>query len=164
MTGRAADDPMKEAFLREAVELGRAGMLRGDGGPFGAVVVVGGVVVGRGCNQVLRTNDPTAHAEVVAIREATSRLARFHLADAEIYASCEPCPMCLGAVAWARIPALYYGASRHDAERGGFSDAEIYREFDRPPQERAIRARQLLADEARALFDDWARFAGRRIY
>jgi guanine deaminase len=155
---------MSEAFLREAVALGRAGMLRGDGGPFGALVVVAGQVVGRGCNQVLRTNDPTAHAEVVAIRDATTRLGRFHLADAEIYASCEPCPMCLGAVAWARIPRLYYGASRYDAERGGFSDAEIYREFAREPRERAIQARQILADEARTLFDDWARFAGRRLY
>ena len=155
---------MNETFLREAVELGRAGMLRGDGGPFGAVVVVAGQVVGRGCNQVLRTNDPTAHAEVVAIRDATSRLARFHLADAVIFASCEPGPMCLGAIAWARIPRLFYGATRHDAERGGFSDAEIYREFARDPQERAIRSQQLLGEEARALFDDWARFAGRRLY
>jgi guanine deaminase len=153
---------MNEPFLREAIELGRAGMLRGDGGPFGAVVVVDGQVAGRGCNQVLRTNDPTAHAEVVAIREATSRLGRFHLPDAEIYSSCEPCPMCLGAVAWARIPRLVYGATRDDAERGGFSDAEIYREFSR--EKRRIEARQALVVEARALFEEWARLAGRRLY
>ncbi len=153
---------MSDEFLREAIGLGRAGMLRGDGGPFGAVVVVGGKVVGRGCNRVLRTNDPTAHAEIVAIREACAALGRFHLADAEIYASCEPCPMCLGAIAWARIPMLVYGATRDDAERGGFSDAAIYREF--AGGTRGIAARQALAVEARALFEEWARFPGRRLY
>ena len=153
---------MSDDFLREAIELGRVGMLRGDGGPFGAVVVVEGKVVGRGCNQVLRTNDPTAHAEVVALRDATSRLGRFHLTDAEIFASCEPCPMCLGAIAWARIPRLVYGATRTDAERGGFSDAEIYREFQR--EKRKLVTRQALEVEARALFEEWARFGGRRVY
>lgn len=153
---------MSDPFLREAIALGRAGMLAGEGGPFGAVVAVGGQVVGRGCNRVLRTNDPTAHAEVVAIRDACARLGRFHLADAEIFASCEPCPMCLGAIAWARIPTLVYGATRHDAERGGFSDAAIYREF--AGGAKTIRARQALEVEARALFDEWARLAGRRLY
>ncbi len=153
---------MSDEFLRQAIELGRAGMLRGDGGPFGAVVVVDGKIVGRGNNRVLATKDPTAHAEVVAIREASAALGRFHLADAEIYASCEPCPMCLGAIAWARIPALVYGATRDDAERGGFSDAAIYREF--AGGTRSIAARQALDVEARALFEEWARFPGRRIY
>ena len=153
---------MSDDFLREAIALGRAGMLRGDGGPFGALVVVDGKVVGRGNNRVLATKDPTAHAEVVAIREATASLGRFHLEDAEIYASCEPCPMCLGAIAWARIPTLVYGATRDDAERGGFSDAAIYREFE--AGKRGVAARQALAVEARALFDEWARFAGRKLY
>ena len=151
-------------FLLEAIELGRRGMSAGDGGPFGAVVVVGAQVVGRGWNQVLKTNDPTAHAEVVAIRDATSRLGRFALADAEIYASCEPCPMCLGAIHWARIPTLVYASGREDAAAAGFSDADFYRELALPPEKRILVARREERAEARALFAEWARLDSRRLY
>jgi guanine deaminase len=151
-------------FLLEAIELGRRGMRAGDGGPFGAVVVIAGQAVGRGWNQVLKTNDPTAHAEVVAIRDATSRLGRFALADAEIYASCEPCPMCLGAIHWARIPRLVYASTREDAAAAGFSDADFYRELALAPEKRALAARRIERPEGRELFEEWARLASRRLY
>ena len=150
--------------LVEAIALGREGMNGGAGGPFGAVVVRDGDVVGRGFNQVLRTNDPTAHAEVVAIRDATSRLGRFSLEDCEIYASCEPCPMCLGAIHWARVPRLFYGATREDAAAAGFSDADFYRELALPPEKRVLVSRRVVDPEARAIFEEWARLEGRRLY
>src|SRR5512145_2975201 len=128
--------------LRAAIDLGREGMRSGAGGPFGAVVVRDGAVVGRGFNQVLKTNDPSAHAEVVAIRDATSRLGRFSLHDCELYASCEPCPMCLGAIHWARVPRLIYGATREDAAAAGFSDADFYRELALPQDKRVLVSRR----------------------
>lgn len=150
--------------LHEAVELGRQGLRSGAGGPFGAVVVLAGEVVGRGFNQVLRTNDPTAHAEVVAIRDATARLGRFSLHDCEIFASCEPCPMCLGAIHWARVPRLTYASTREDAAAAGFSDADFYRELALPPEKRVLASRRVELPEARGLFEEWARLADRRIY
>jgi len=139
-------------------------MLAGDGGPFGAVVVLGGAVVGRGWNRVLKTNDPTAHAEVVALRDACSRLGRFSLEDAEIFASCEPCPMCLGAIHWARVPKLVYASTRDDAAAAGFSDADFYRELALPPEARALASRREERPEGRALFDAWTRLDSRRLY
>src|SRR5262245_49652370 len=123
---------MKETFMREAIGLSVRMMRRGRGGPFGAVVVRGGEVIARGWNRVTSTNDPTAHAEIVAIRGACRRLQAFHLRGCDLYTSCEPCPMCLSAIYWARIRNVYYGATRQDAARIDFDDDFIYREVARP--------------------------------
>ncbi len=149
------EDQDDARFLRRAIALGRAHMEAGEGGPFGAVVVCAGQVVGEGWNRVTSAHDPTAHAEIVAIRAACRRLGRFALEGCAIYASCEPCPMCLGAIYWARIERLVYGASRADAARAGFDDAFIYDEIPRPPEARRLPTRRLLADEARALLQAW---------
>jgi tRNA(Arg) A34 adenosine deaminase TadA len=148
------DDP-RLAFMRRAIELSRAKMRAGEGGPFGAVVVHEGRIVGEGWNRVLATRDPTAHAEVVAIREACQRLGRFSLDGAEIYATAEPCPMCLGAILWARIDHLYYGNTRVEAAAIGFDDAAFYDEVARPPELRVLPSERLLADEARVVFAEW---------
>lgn len=139
-----------------AIALSREGMERGDGGPFGAVVVQDGVMIAEGNNRVLASNDPTAHAEVVAIRRATEKLGRFDLSDCEIYTSCEPCPMCLGAIYWARPKAVYYANTKHDAAAIAFDDSFIYDEIATPMSERAISFRHTPSDEAHAVFDEWA--------
>jgi guanine deaminase len=146
-----------EDFMREAIRLSRDGVRSGRGGPFGCVVVRGGRVIGRGNNQVTSTCDPTAHAEIVAIREACRALARFQLPDCTLYASCEPCPMCLSAIYWARIPAVYYGNSRQDAAGIGFDDEFIYGQIPLPPGQRRIAMQPLLEGEARAAFTEWAK-------
>ena len=142
-------------FLREAIRVARVRMLEGRGGPFGAVVARDGVVVARGWNAVTSTNDPTAHAEVVAIRRACRKLGSFSLAGCVLYASCEPCPMCLAAAYWARIDRLVLAASRDDAARAGFDDAVIYEQLPLPVAERSLRTTQLLRTEAVAVFDAW---------
>jgi tRNA(Arg) A34 adenosine deaminase TadA len=147
----------KEGYMRRALALARQGMIGNAGGPFGAVVVKDGRIVGEGFNRVTSTNDPTAHAEVVAIREACQALGTFDLSGAEIYASCEPCPMCLAAIYWARIGRIYYGNTREGAARIGFDDDHIYREFAVPMERRAIPMRRLLADEAEADFAAWTK-------
>jgi tRNA(Arg) A34 adenosine deaminase TadA len=134
--------------MREAIRLARQMMLRGQGGPFGSVIVRGGAIVGRGWNQVPSTHDPTAHAEVVAIRDACRRLGTFRLEDCELYASCEPCPMCLGAIYWARLGGVYYAATRADAAAAGFQDDFLYEELGRPAGQRRLPTRQLLRAEA----------------
>ena len=131
-------------FMRRAVELAREGMTSGKGGPFGCVIVRDGEIVGEGCNRVTSTNDPTAHAEVVAIRDACSRLGTFQLDGCTVYASCEPCPMCLGAIYWARPAAIYFGGSKSDAAAAGFDDAFIYDEIGRDISERKIPTSQIL--------------------
>jgi tRNA(Arg) A34 adenosine deaminase TadA len=128
------------------------------------VVVRAGKVVGRGCNQVTSTCDPTAHAEVVAIREACKALGTFSLADCEIYASCEPCPMCLSAIYWARIPEAYYANSRQDAADIGFDDDFIYQQIPLPVAERRMSMKPLLADEAKAAFAEWKANTGKVAY
>jgi tRNA(Arg) A34 adenosine deaminase TadA len=150
----SADDP-RLAFMRRAIELSRLKMRAGEGGPFGAVVVREGRIIGEGWNRVLTTRDPTAHAEIVAIREACQRLGRFSLDGAEIYATAEPCPMCLGAILWARIEHLYYGNTRLEAAAIGFDDAAFYDEVARPPERRTLPSQRLLADEARVVFAEW---------
>lgn len=147
-------DPRVE-FMRRAIELSRLKMRAGEGGPFGAVVVHDGRIVGEGWNRVLANRDPTAHAEVVAIREACARLGTYRLDGAEIYATSEPCPMCLGAILWARIARLYYANTRADAAAIGFDDAAFYDEVARPPDGRRLPSERLLADEARAVFAEW---------
>jgi guanine deaminase len=144
-----------EEFMRRAIALSRKNLETMAGGPFGAVVVKDGRIVGEGRNDVLATNDPTAHAEIVAIRDAARRLGTFDLSGCEIYTSCEPCPMCLGAVLWARIGRLYYANDRDDAKAIGFDDDAFYREVTLPPERRSVPMARLLADEARAVFKAW---------
>jgi len=147
--------PQDEEFLREAIRLSHEKMAAGEGGPFGAIVVRDGQILGRGWNRVTSANDPTAHAEIVAIREACSELDTFQLTGATIYTSCEPCPMCLCAILWARLDRIVYGATRHDAAAAGFDDQAFYDEINRAPSERSVPAQQLLRDEARAAFAVW---------
>ena len=146
---------MDREFLREAIQLSIEKMLAGEGGPFGALVVRGGRVVGRGWNQVTSTNDPTAHAEIVAIRAACGALGTYRLAGCTLYASCEPCPMCLAATYWARIERIVFAAGRQDAADAGFDDSWLYDEVNRVPTERSIPAEQSLRDEALAAFRAW---------
>lgn len=142
-------------FLRQAIQLAREGMTTDQGGPFGAVIVRNGEVVGKGCNMVTSTNDPTAHAEVVAIRDACQNLGTFQLDGCTLYASCEPCPMCLGAIYWARPSRVVYAAQHADAANAGFDDQFIYEEIDKPREQRHIPMHQCLRDEANAVFTEW---------
>jgi len=146
---------MREQFLREAIRLATQKMLAGEGGPFGAVVVRDGQIVGTGWNRVTTCNDPTAHAEVNAIRDACSRLRTFCLEGCELYSSCEPCPMCLAAVYWARLDRIYYAATRDDAAAAGFDDAHIYEDISKPIRDRSLAAEQLLRSEGIVSFDAW---------
>ncbi|HRG55833.1 MAG TPA: nucleoside deaminase [Lacunisphaera sp.] len=142
-------------FMRAAIKLAEEGMAAGRGGPFGCVIVRRGRIVGRGNNRVTSTNDPTAHAEVTAIRDACARLQTFQLTDCELYTSCEPCPMCLSAIYWARIPQIWFANSRQDAADIGFDDDFIYRQIPLPLEKRAIRIRQVLRKEGLTTFRRW---------
>jgi guanine deaminase len=144
-----------EALLREAIRLARARMLAGRGGPFGAVVARGGIIVAKGWNRVTTGLDPSAHAEIVAIRRACRRLGSFHLEGCVLFSSCEPCPMCLAAAYWARLDRVTWAASREDAAAGGFDDAWIYGEVALPADERRLPSRQLLREEGASVFADW---------
>jgi tRNA(Arg) A34 adenosine deaminase TadA len=146
---------MNPKFMREAIELSVRKMRRGGGGPFGAVVVRGDRVVAQGWNRVTSANDPTAHAEIVAIRRACRRLKVFHLTGCDLYTSCEPCPMCLSAIYWTHLRNVYYGATRKDAARIDFDDDFIYREIARPIARRQIKMKPLLRTEALAAFEEW---------
>lgn len=141
--------------MREAIRLSLEKSRENCGGPFGAVVVRAGEIIGRGWNQVTSKNDPTAHAEVVAIRAACKKLKAFQLADCELYTSCEPCPMCLSAIYWARVRRVFYANTRRDAARIKFDDDSIYREISRPMARRKIPMRQLLRPEALKAFAAW---------
>lgn len=142
-------------FLRRAVALATENVTSRKGGPFGAVVVRDGKIIGEGANAVTATNDPTAHAEVNAIRAAARALDTFTLSGCELYASCEPCPMCLAAAYWARVDAIYYGALAADAARAGFDDAFLYEELRKNHDLRKIPSTQMLGDEARNSFEAW---------
>ena len=142
--------------MREAIKEAESGLRSGRGGPFGCVIVRRGEIVARGNNRVTSTNDPTAHAEVTAIREACATLKTFQLADCELYTSCEPCPMCLAAIYWARIPRVFYGNTRADAAAIGFDDDFIYQQIPLPPEKRTIEMRPLLRTEAQDAFREWA--------
>src|SRR5215212_7844246 len=150
----------EQKFLERSIELSREGMQSGKGGPFGCVIVKEGKIVGEGCNQVTTTNDPTAHAEVVAIRNACKNLSVFQLTDCDVYASCEPCPMCLGALYWARPRAVYFAAARQDAAAAGFDDAFIYDELAQPVGQRHLPVVRKLVPEAQQPFAAWAALAG----
>ena len=144
-----------EKFMAEAVALSQKSLDNNSGGPFGCVIVKDNVIVGRGNNQVTGTNDPTAHAEVVAIREACKNLNSYQLEDCEIYTSCEPCPMCLGAIYWARPKKVYYANSRKDAADIGFDDSLIYDEINAPIEKRIIPLLHLPTNEALQVFKNW---------
>ena len=146
---------MREEFMREAIRLSRVKMQAGQGGPFGAVVVRRGRIIARGWNRVTSANDPTAHAEVMAIRAACRKLKTFHLADCELYTSCEPCPMCLAAIYWARLKMVFYASTRRDAAKIHFDDELIYREVARPVSRRLMPMKQLLRAEAGKVFAEW---------
>lgn len=143
-------------FMARSIELARAGMDDNSGGPFGCVIVKDGRIVGEGNNRVTSSNDPTAHAEIVAIREACKALNTFQLDGCSIYTSCEPCPMCLGAIYWARPEKVYFAGTREDAAGVGFDDALIYNELALPNEQRQRAMIALLRDEGRALFRAWA--------
>jgi guanine deaminase len=153
----------KTALMQEAIDLAFRSIREG-GGPFGCVVVKENKIVGRGFNQVTSTNDPTAHAEVVAIRDACRNLADFQLTDCDIYTSCEPCPMCLGAIFWARPRKVFFAASRHDAANAGFDDAFIYEEFNREHHLRQIPAEQLQVPDSVGVFEAWTNLQNRINY
>jgi tRNA(Arg) A34 adenosine deaminase TadA len=142
-------------FIREAIKQADKGITNQEGGPFGAIIVKDGEIVGRGNNKVTSTNDPTAHAEMVAIRDACKNLNTFQLDDCVIYSSCEPCPMCLGAIYWARPKKLVFASSKEDASAVGFDDSLIYREIPLPIEKRMIETQQILREEGQFVFDKW---------
>jgi guanine deaminase len=146
---------MDNPFMARAIQLSLENVLSGQGGPFGAVVVKSGIIIAEGVNRVTATNDPTAHAEVVAIREACAKLGAFELPECEIYTSCEPCPMCLGAIYWARLARIYFGNVAADASKIGFDDSFIYQELGRPFPQRSIPMVQLMREQALAAFRAW---------
>jgi len=143
------------AFMRQALALAAQGVELGHGGPFGAVVVMDGKVIGEGWNQVVLRKDPTAHAEMRAIRMACETLGQFHLPDATLYSTCEPCPMCMGALYWARINQLVYAASAEDAAEFGFDDRLFKAQIGKPLEKQTLRIRQRLRSESRQLFHRW---------
>jgi tRNA(Arg) A34 adenosine deaminase TadA len=145
----------KKKYMKVAIDLASENSSKNTGGPFGAIVVKDGEIVGRGVNKVTATNDPTAHAEVEAIRDATKNLNTFNLEGCEIYASCEPCPMCLGAIYWARIDKLYYAGTKDDAAKADFDDSLIYKELCLPKEKRLIPSSQMMREEAVKLFEEW---------
>lgn len=147
---------MNHIFLEEAIRLSSEKMIAGEGGPFGAVIVRDGRIVGRGWNRVTSTNDPTAHAEIVAIRDACTHMQSFSLAGCEIYSSCEPCPLCLAAIYWAHLDRIHYAADCDDAAAAGFDDRAFYAEFAKSRADRRIPMDRALHEEARAVLREWA--------
>jgi guanine deaminase len=164
MSTPAARPPLRRQFLERAIELAETGMQQGLGGPFGALVVRGDQVLAEGVNRVPSSGDPTAHAEVVAIRAACEALGGFSLTGCEIYASCEPCPMCLSAIYWARLDRLYFAASRSDAAAIGFDDEFLYQELGRNAGERSLPSEQHLQPEAARMMQGWRALPGARHY
>lgn len=154
----------EENFMQAAIDLSRKGVNHNDGGPFGCIIVKGDAIVGRGNNCVTSQNDPTAHAEVVAIRDACKNMETFQLDDCEIFTSCEPCPMCLGAIYWARPKAIYYANTREDAARIGFDDSMIYDEMNTPIAERKIPIHKMESSEALKVFEEWMNKADKTAY
>lgn len=146
----------QKIFMREAIRLSLENVTSGNGGPFGAVIVKDGEIIARGVNEVTNSNDPTAHAEVVAIRNACKSLGSFQLDDCEIYCSCEPCPMCLGAIYWARPVKIYYANTKQDAANINFDDDFIYQEIELPVNNRKLPTIQILRDEAQIAFKEWS--------
>ncbi|MBW3469960.1 nucleoside deaminase [Arthrospiribacter ruber] len=154
----------QKSFMKMAIDLSRSGMNQGKGGPFGCVIVKDGQVVGIGSNSVISTNDPTAHAEVVAIRDACKNLGHFQLDGCEVYTSCEPCPMCLGAIYWARPSKVYFANDKNDAAEAGFDDQFIYEEIDMEGKERRIPFMQVMQAEAKKVFEEWVSKENKTLY
>ena len=150
--------------MMRAIELARSGMTRGEGGPFGAVVVREGEIVGEGWNRVVATNDPTAHGEIIAIRDACAKAGTFDLSGCEIFTTGEPCPMCLGAIYWARIRSIYFGFSIEEAAEVGFDDREFYHQIALPAGKRRVPASSLCRAEALRLAADYAAMPDRPVY
>jgi guanine deaminase len=155
---------MDNAFMARAIRLSIENVQSGCGGPFGAVIVKDNRIVAEGTNQVTLTNDPTAHAEMLAIRQACQELGVFELKECELYTSCEPCPMCLGAIYWARLSRVYYGNIADDAALAGFDDSLIYREIAKVHSERAIPMVQMMREEALAAFQAWKDLSNKTAY
>jgi tRNA(Arg) A34 adenosine deaminase TadA len=155
---------MNNKFMREAVRISIQKMRRNQGGPFGAVIVLKGRIIARGWNRVTTANDPTAHAEVTAIRDACRILRTFRLDGCVLYTSCEPCPMCLAAIYWARIRRVFFGNTRRDAAQIAFEDDTIYRELAQPASRRRIRMKQILRNEAIEAFKEWRKKPDRVMY
>jgi tRNA(Arg) A34 adenosine deaminase TadA len=155
---------MSNAFMARAIQLSIDNVLAGRGGPFGAVVAKGVDIIAEGVNCVSSANDPTAHAEIVAIREACKKLGAFELAGCDIYASCEPCPMCLGAIYWARPDRVYFGNTAADAANAGFDDSLIYSEIPQPHSQRKIPMIQMMRDEALEAFHAWVKLPSKIRY
>jgi len=154
----------EKKFMQEAVRVGLEGMRNNLGGPFGCVIVKNNEIIGKGCNSVIATNDPTAHAEIVAIRDACNNLGAFQLTDCEVYTTCEPCPMCMGALYWARPGKIYYASSRRDAANVGFDDNYIYEQIALPAEQRKISMQCLQCEEAKELFEEWKRLNNKSLY
>ena len=151
-------------FMNESIQEALEGMRKGDGGPFGAIIVQNGKVIARAHNEVLKTNDPTMHAEVNAIRKASKLLGRFDLSDCEIYSSCEPCPMCFAAIHWAKMKKLYYGASRYDAARVDFDDQYIYDVINKTATEQQVEIEVLDSEECQKPLDEWKKMTDKTPY
>ncbi len=158
------ENTRQKKFLEKAIELSRQGMLSGNGGPFGCIVVSGDKIVGEGSNMVTSTNDPTAHAEVVAIRNACENLGTYQLTGCEIYTSCEPCPMCLGAIYWARPDRVFYSNTREEAAAIEFDDDFIYNEINAAMPDRKIPFIYMPHPDAKAVFEAWRNFEGKKKY
>jgi tRNA(Arg) A34 adenosine deaminase TadA len=161
---QTVNDSRDSEFLLRAIELSAQHMRAKDGGPFGAVVVRDNEIIASGWNQVTSSNDPTAHAEVVAIRAAAARAGSFVLHGCVLYSSCEPCPMCLGAAYWARVDRIVFAATRADAAGIGFDDEALYRELALPLASRSLPMRQILNDKAVQVFEEWRRMPGKTMY
>jgi tRNA(Arg) A34 adenosine deaminase TadA len=157
-------DKKEQTYMREALRLAKENITTGQGGPFGAVIVHDGKIISRAANAVVRTNDPTAHGEIVAIRQACGILGTFHLDTCELYTSCEPCPMCMGAIYWARIPRVYYAASGEDAHDAGFDDIAFYEQIALPYPEQNTEVKQILRDEGRTILMKWNQSENKRGY
>jgi guanine deaminase len=155
---------MPNSFMARAIQLSIDNVLSGNGGPFGAVIVKDGSIIAEGVNRVTSSNDPTAHAEVIAIREACSKLGAFQLEGCDIYTSCEPCPMCLGAIYWARLGRIYYGNVAADASAIGFDDSFIYRELAHELPQRSIPMVEMMREQALAAFRAWQQKPNKILY
>lgn len=151
-------------FMQKAIELSFEGMNANEGGPFGAIIVKDGVIIGQGSNKVTSSNDPTAHAEIIAIRAACNQLNTYELSGCEIYTSCEPCPMCLSAIYWAHIDKINYACTRYDAAEIGFDDNFLYTEINVKPENRKIPIQQLNHEEGLAVFKEWGMKTDKKMY
>jgi tRNA(Arg) A34 adenosine deaminase TadA len=151
-------------FMRMAIELAAQHMRARDGGPFGALITRGADILGRGWNKVTSSNDPTAHAEMTAIRAAAAAAGSFQLRGCVLYTSCEPCPMCLGAAYWARLDRIVFAATRADAAAAGFDDADFYEEMARPPSARKLLMQEAMREQAVEVFSEWARLPDKKLY